>query len=590
MGKKQHSKDRLYITNKEWKEEWGGNRGRGLIPFSKLPFYCCAITFTPFEDPVCSPDGVIFDIVNAVPFIKKYRKNPVTGESLELRDLTQLHFHKNNQGEYHCPVLNKVFTEHTHIVGIKTTGHVYCYEAVEELNIKPKNWKDLLTEQSFTKTDIIHLQDPLTNRNRLLEDFEHVSKGWNIPKDDERETNESCFRNLSSDTKRVLKTLGTEESKKVFQSGGGSKRDQARQLLAIELTKNQPPSAPQEKKKGVVVIKPGASTWDTRDLTTISEDPKTKKRTRDLDTQEKTIFNKNGAKTNPQTTYAPFVKYKVGLDSTGEMATGLTSTVMPAKTKNPRKLIRVDWSPKKKAYVRLHTSLGHLNLELHSDIVPKTCENFLGLAEMGYYNDTIFHRSVKDFMIQGGDPTGTGRGGESIFGATFDDEFDRRLRHSGRGVVSMANSGAHTNASQFFILFNSAPHLDSKHTVFGKVVGGLETLNAMEAVPTDNDEKPTTEIKLNRISVFVNPYKELMEEEEEKEKEKDIPVEDDPVGSWFSDPALHSKERQGLSSESSSEVGRYLKKKAKKTTKLTAVSETMVDKKKSNEYGDFSSW
>lgn len=93
-------------------------------------------------------------------------------------------------------------------------------------------------------------------------------------------------------------------------------------------------------------------------------------------------------------------------------------------------------------------------------------------------------------MIQGGDPTGTGTGGESIWGKSFKDEVDSRLLHSGRGVVSMANSGPHTNGSQFFILYKSATHLNFKHTVFGGVVGGLLTLSAMEKVPVDDKDRP----------------------------------------------------------------------------------------------------
>lgn len=93
-------------------------------------------------------------------------------------------------------------------------------------------------------------------------------------------------------------------------------------------------------------------------------------------------------------------------------------------------------------------------------------------------------------MIQGGDPTGTGSGGESIWGKPFKDEVNSKLLHSGRGVVSMANSGPHTNGSQFFILYKSAPHLNFKHTVFGMVVGGLTTLSTMEKVPVDDDDRP----------------------------------------------------------------------------------------------------
>ena len=208
MGKKQHAKDRLYLTTKEWREEWGGAKSAGNVQLTKLPFHCCAISFTPFEDAVstgpqvarrrnsarwdarwcqqervetvdlrfpqicsafgvagavalafvvcifrcmlqkkmqkkrrlcsnwslavlgqvCTADGSIFDIVNAVPYIQKYHRHPVSGEPLELKDLIQLKFHKNAEGSYHCPVMNKVFTEHTHIVAVKTTGNVYCYK------------------------------------------------------------------------------------------------------------------------------------------------------------------------------------------------------------------------------------------------------------------------------------------------------------------------------------------------------------------------------------------------------------------------------------------------------------------------------
>jgi peptidyl-prolyl cis-trans isomerase-like 2 len=100
----------------------------------------------------------------------------------------------------------------------------------------------------------------------------------------------------------------------------------------------------------------------------------------------------------------------------------------------------------------------------------------------------------RNFMIQGGDPTGTGSGGESIWGKPFKDEPNSKLLHSGRGVVSMANSGPHTNGSQFFILYKSAPHLNYKHTVFGMVVGGLTTLSTMERVPVDDDDRPMVSI------------------------------------------------------------------------------------------------
>lgn len=117
---------------------------------------------------------------------------------------------------------------------------------------------------------------------------------------------------------------------------------------------------------------------------------------------------------------------------------------------------------KKKGYVRLHTNKGDLNLELHCDLTPKTCENFIKLCKKQYYDGTIFHRSIRNFVIQGGDPTGTGTGGESYWGKPFKDEFRPNLSHTGRGVLSMANSGPNTNKSQFFI-----PWSLSKLSLFG---------------------------------------------------------------------------------------------------------------------------
>lgn len=114
----------------------------------------------------------------------------------------------------------------------------------------------------------------------------------------------------------------------------------------------------------------------------------------------------------------------------------------------------------------------------------RTSWNFITLCNQGYYNGLTFHRHIPGFMIQTGDPTGTGTGGESAFKKPFKDEFDTRLSHCSRGILSMANSGPNTNGSQFFITFMATPHLDLKHTVFGRVVGGLATLDRLEEVRT----------------------------------------------------------------------------------------------------------
>jgi peptidyl-prolyl cis-trans isomerase B (cyclophilin B) len=125
---------------------------------------------------------------------------------------------------------------------------------------------------------------------------------------------------------------------------------------------------------------------------------------------------------------------------------------------------------------RFKTAKGDIVCELHADRAPLTVENFVNLARSGFYDGTTFHRVIPGFMAQGGDPTGSGRGGP---GYQFGDEFDPTLRHDGPGVLSMANAGPGTNGSQFFITYDATPHLDDKHSVFGRVVEGLDVLRSI---------------------------------------------------------------------------------------------------------------
>eukprot|EP00913_Durusdinium_trenchii_P021187 g19905.t1 len=137
----------------------------------------------------------------------------------------------------------------------------------------------------------------------------------------------------------------------------------------------------------------------------------------------------------------------------------------------------------------IKTNLGPLKVELFCAQTPKTCKNFLALAASGYYDNTNFHRNIKGFMIQGGDPTGTGKGGQSIYGGYFEDEFVSTLKHERRGCLSMVNTGPNTNGSQFFITYSRQPHLNGVYTTFGRLIDGLDTLDKMEK---DSFRVPTT--------------------------------------------------------------------------------------------------
>jgi len=145
----------------------------------------------------------------------------------------------------------------------------------------------------------------------------------------------------------------------------------------------------------------------------------------------------------------------------------------------------------------LHTNHGAIAIELYDEDAPKTVENFMKLAREGFYDGVIFHRVIPDFMIQGGDPTGTGRGGP---GYTFEDEQNEH--GVDRGALAMANSGPNTNGSQFFIVTaDSCPWLNGKHTVFGRVSGGMDVVDAISAVDTDHADKPRQDVVIERVSL-----------------------------------------------------------------------------------------
>ncbi|KAF7687255.1 RING-type E3 ubiquitin-protein ligase PPIL2 [Silurus meridionalis] len=525
MGKRQHQKDKMYITCAEYTNFYGGKRAE--IPksnFRRLPFDHCSLSLQPFEYPMCTSDGVVFDLMSIVPWIKKFGTDPISGEKLEAKSLIKLNMSKNSEGKYHCPVLYNVFTNNSHIVANKVTGNVFSYEAVEQLNIKTKNFKDLLTDEPFTRQDIITLQDP-TNLDKFnVSNFFHV--------------------------KNNMKVLDPDEEK--------AKQDPAYHLKSTNLETRETLAELYKEYKGDELL---ASTM---------KEPEAKKTD----------------------------KFNAAHYSTGRVSASFTSTAMTPSTTHEAEAIADDevryQYVKKKGYVRIHTNKGDLNLELHCDKVPKACENFTKLCKKGYYDGTIFHRSIRNFMIQGGDPTGTGTGGESYWGKPFKDEFKPNLSHTGRGILSMANSGPNTNKSQFFITFRSCTYLDRKHTVFGRVVGGFETLTAMENVESNpKTDKPKSEIKLISTSVFVDPYEEA-DAQIEAEREKEAQKQEEERAQTSASLSKAKTEQEPKIYRAG--VGKYISKPAAKRSAAgdeskPSSSETAVKKPKGRTgLGDFSSW
>lgn len=171
--------------------------------------------------------------------------------------------------------------------------------------------------------------------------------------------------------------------------------------------------------------------------------------------------------------------------------------------------------------VLLKTTAGDIDIELWSKEAPKACRNFIQLCLEAYYDNTIFHRVVPGFIVQGGDPTGTGTGGESIYGAPFKDEFHSRLRFNRRGLVAMANAGPHDNGSQFFFTLGRADELNNKHTIFGKVTGDtVYNMLRLTEVDIDDDERPRNPHKIKSSEVLFNPFDDIIPREIKKPKKE----------------------------------------------------------------------
>lgn len=470
-------------------------------------------------------EGNVYELEEIAKFLKLFKKNPVSGKPMEAKELLKLNFAKNTNDDqndevrFQCPALYRSFTKNSHIVAIATTGNVFSYEAVEQLNIKAKNFKDLVNDEPFTRKDIITIQDPANIAKFDISKFYFVKNKLRVETEEEKAE--------KRDASKKIKTMSHE---------GKAALD--------ELNKTYQEKEVEKKKDG-----------NNRD------------------------------------------KFNAAHYSTGKMAASFTSTSIAPQTNNEVDVIAEDIvryeRVKKKGYLRINTNFGPLNLELFCDQVTKTCENFMKHCINGYYTGTKFHRSIRNFMIQGGDPTSksgksTGRGGTSIWGTKFEDEFKPNLTHSGRGILSMANSGPNSNGSQFFITFRSCKHLDGKHTIFGKLAGGFETLNEMEKIEVDNKDEPIEDIRILNIQIFVDPYQEA-DEQLAAERQAEIDKVEKEKNEASEKKNAAKKQQLKVYREG---VGKYLAKvKPPSTTTSSTNSEPPSKKKKvTNAFSNFSSW
>lgn len=323
---------RRYLTYTEWSQFYGGaktaNAENEHIKFKRLPFDHCCITMAPFEIPYCDRDGNVFELQAIIDFLKVFKVNPISGKPQDSKSLIRLKFHRNPEDDtYQCPSLFKNFTKNSHIVAVATTGNVFSYEAVEQLNIKTKNWKDLVDDTPFTRKDLITIQDPNVLEKYNISTFYHIKKRLRVETEEqrlERRDPQGRLKNVSAETRDILNQL---------------ERDY----------------------KPAVVDAPAAAAVADR--------------------------------------------FNAAHYSTGAVAASFTSTAMVPVYNHEAAILDNDEvryeRVKKKGYVRLQTSVGPLNFELFCDTVPKTCENFMKHCQSGYYDGTVFHRSIKNFMVGG---------------------------------------------------------------------------------------------------------------------------------------------------------------------------------------------
>lgn len=404
----------IQITHSEWSSSDAYSASIGAksssssaAPFRRLPFNFCAASLQPFQNPVCTPQGTIFDVEVIGAWLDKHPgQNPVDGQPLDAkRDLIRLNFARNagedsrgaglsdGKGDLVDPVTYKVFTDNTHIVAVRhgTYANVFAWETVERMNIKAKLWQDLVDDEPFTRADIITLQDPQNAASRNLEQFKYIKDGLEAQttkaQEDEVQAGNINAESLGRMGEKLLKAkAAVDKARKAREAGGDINRSSG----SLQRTGVQSAAAAAAARQPMI--------------------------------RDKKLASNAAAYT------------------TGRAAASFTSTGLTPETSGERALLTEEEymlkprQVKTKGYARMETSAGDITIELHPEFAPRAVWNFVKLAKKGYYRGVAFHRNIPKFMIQGGDPTGTGKGGSSIWGKYFNDEFDGPLTHNARGT------------------------------------------------------------------------------------------------------------------------------------------------------------
>jgi len=372
-----------------------------------------------------------------VPYVQKHGKNPVTGADLDTSQLLRLKISSASSGEPYCPITGRPFSDHSHIVANRKSGHVYSQEGLDRLGSSV----DFFTNEPYRKADILSLQDPKNLQQRNTHSFNHVREGI------EQKPLKSSVKTVSSSGKLS-----------------------------------------------------GSVTSTSMMPSTIQEELEPKKKV-----------------SNEASMFAAASSFS----SSGKLT--------------------------------IRTNLGDLHFELFCSRAPKACYNLIQLSKKGYYANVAFHRLIAGFMVQGGDPTGTGSGGSSCWGKPFETERSKSTFDQ-KGILAMANKAGQpkSNTSQFFITFDALSIDPTLYTIFGKLLEGNDVLDRIEAIPTNEADRPLKPIIIRDMIVLDDPFQQYMDAmQARKRRSAEAP---DPI-----EIARNAHQQKNTVSS----IGRYLKGKNK---------------------------
>ena len=450
-----------------------------------LPFNYCSLSLHPFINPVCDEKGNIFEKKYIINYISKYHKNPIDFSPLSIKNLIKLNFYKGNNNKFCCPITLKEYSENTKIVIIKETGNVYSYEAYLELNKNIKNFKDLLNDQKFEPKNVIIINDP--NNKKIINNFKFIKN-----KEELNFVNNLIYNNEENSNKNEKKEINLPSNyKKIIEDY--EKDNSIEKMKKLELIEQINLGKNYLNKDYLNKIKKNYEENFLPIFKLLKEKIKHKENINEI--KNSINFNSN--------VFIFFLKennlYKKYLK--------LNENYNPNFDELRNIYYNIIKKNKMKGYVKFYTNFGNLNIEIFCDLVPFASENFIELCEEKIYLNKKFNCllhdnliSIENFEIK-----------ENYFGKLFNYENNNFYSQNEKGLLCMINNEKNNN--KFFISLSETKkdEFKNKNTIFGKILDDLKTLDIINSIKTENT-KPIYEIKINKIEIYKNPFREVIKD------------------------------------------------------------------------------